>query len=62
MITYTIIVDGYIVKRDGAASITFNEMAGNLWEEYQIWLGEGNTPTPAADDPLVLPEQGLVSE
>ena len=57
MISYTLIVDGYIVKRDGNASITFNDMATDLWEEYQLWLNEGNTPTPAQDDPFVLPEQ-----
>lgn len=54
MITYTIIKDGYVILRDGNNSVTFNENASVLWDEYQKWLGEGNEPLTVETDELVL--------
>ena len=53
MITYTLIDNDYIVKREGKTSVTFNEGAADLWETYEAWLAEGNTPTLAKDDPFL---------
>ena len=60
MITYTLIDNDYIVKREGNTSVTFNEGAADLWKEYEKWVEDGNTPTPAQDDPF-LAEQSTPS-
>jgi len=53
MITYTLIDNDYIVKREGNTSVTFNESAADLWEAFEKWVEDGNTPTPAQDDPFL---------
>jgi hypothetical protein len=60
MISYTLLNNGYVVKREENTSITFDNLALELWADYEIWLSEGNTPTLEKEDPYI--PQGAASE
>jgi hypothetical protein len=53
MISYTLLNADYVIIRDGNTSVTFNKDAADLWETYEKWVEDGNTPTPAQDDPFL---------
>ena len=53
MISYTLLNADYVIKRDGNTSVTFNKDAADLWETYEKWVEDGNTPTLAKDDPFL---------
>jgi hypothetical protein len=53
MMTYTLIANNYIIARENNQSVTFNKDAADLWESYEKWLEEGNTPLTAKDDPFL---------
>ena len=56
MISYTLLNADYVIKRDGNTSVTFSKDAADLWETYEKWVEDGNTPLTAQDDPFVLVE------
>lgn len=46
------LVDGKVVVKD-ETKIIVNEVGNPLWQEYESWLLNGNTPMPATSEPLL---------
>ena len=46
MAKYKLLTNGSVCDTETGAFIP-NEPKNRHWQEYQVWLGEGNTPDPA---------------